>query len=316
MKNFDAKQLLWVEKYRPQKISDTILPESTKNIFMNFVRGDKVPNLLLSGGPGVGKTTVARAMLEELGSDYIIKNGSLNVGVDVLRHDISVFASSVSFSGGRKYVIFDEADYLPSHIQPALRNYIEEFSKNCGFIFTCNYKNKIIEPLRSRLSNVDFRIEKNSKVAMASEFFKRVLSILDNENIPYDRKVITSVVKKYFPDFRKTLNELQTYAASGKIDEGILSSSFNEESIILLFQYLKNKEFGKMRKWVTDHSDEDTNELFKGIYEMGYTKVQNKTLPNFIVLLGDYMYKSSFVADPEINLMAFLTEVMMECEYV
>ena len=217
-----ANEVLYVEKYRPQKIDDTILPEKTKAMFKKFVNDDSVPNLLLTGGPGVGKTTIAKAMLEEMGCDYIVKNGSLNVNIDTLRYEISTYASAVSLSGGRKYVIFDEADYLnAASVQPALRNFIEEYSSNCGFIFTCNFKNRIIEPLRSRLSEVDFTIETAQRPKMAAQFYKRVLQILENENVEYDNKVVAKVVEKHFPDFRRVLTELQSYAASGKIDEGI-----------------------------------------------------------------------------------------------
>lgn len=213
----DAKsnEVLWVEKYRPQVVADTILPEKTKETFRKFVSDGSVPNLLLTGGPGVGKTTIAKAMLEELGCDYIVKNGSLNVNIDTLRYDISTFASAVSLTGtGRKYVIFDEADYLnAANVQPALRNFIEEYSSNCGFIFTCNFKNRIISPLRSRLSEVDFTIDTDDRPQMAMEFFKRVMGILEQEGVEYNKQVVAKVIEKHFPDFRRVLTELQSYAA-------------------------------------------------------------------------------------------------------
>ena len=313
----DAKQneVLWVEKYRPQKIEDTILPEKTKAMFKKFVADSNVPNLLLTGGPGVGKTTIAKAMLEELDCDYIIKNGSLNVNIDAIRYDISTFASAVSFSGGRKYVIFDEADYLnAANVQPALRNFIEEYSANCGFIFTCNFKNRIISPLRSRLSEVDFNIEQNDRPKMAAQFYKRVLSILEQESVQYDKAVVAKVIEKHFPDFRRVLTELQSYAASGKIDEGIFVN-LKQESIDELFKQLKDKNFTEMRKWVAKNSDQDMNEMFRRIYDAAADSVEFRSLPGFCVTLADYMYKANFVADQEVNMVAFLTEVMIESEY-
>lgn len=311
----NANEVLWVEKYRPQRINDTILPEKTKKIFKKFVSDNTVPNLLLTGGPGVGKTTIAKAMLEELGCDYIIKNGSLNVNIDSIRYDISVFASSVSFTGGRKYVIFDEADYLnAANVQPALRNFIEEYSSNCGFIFTCNFKNRIIQPLRSRLSEIDFTIEASDRPQLALQFFKRVVAILDKEGVDYDKKVVAKVIEKHFPDFRRVLTELQSYAASGKIDEGIFVN-LKQESIDELFALLKAKNFTEMRKWVAKNSDQDMNEMFRRIYDIASDRVEFRSQPGFVVTLADYMYKSNFVADQEINMVAFLTEVMIESEF-
>ena len=313
----DAKsnEVLWVEKYRPQVVKDTILPSKTKESFHKFVSSGSVPNLLLTGGPGVGKTTIAKAMLEELGCDYIVKNGSLNVNIDTLRYEISTFASAVSLQGGRKYVIFDEADYLnAANVQPALRNFIEEYSSNCGFIFTCNFKNRIIAPLRSRLSEIDFSIDTADRPQMAMEFFKRVKAILDQEEVQYDPKVVAKVIEKHFPDFRRVLTELQSYAASGKIDEGIFVN-IAQESIDDLFRCLKAKQFTDMRKWVAKNSDQDMNEMFRRIYDMMGRKVTLQSQAGFIVTLADYMYKSGLVADQEINMVAFLTEVMIECEY-
>ncbi len=311
----NANEVLWVEKYRPQRIEDTILPEKTKKIFKKFVSDNTVPNLLLTGGPGVGKTTIAKAMLEELGCDYIIKNGSLNVNIDSIRYDISTFASAVSFTGGRKYVIFDEADYLnAANVQPALRNFIEEYSSNCGFIFTCNFKNRIIQPLRSRLSEIDFTIESSERPQLALQFFKRVVTILDKEGVDYDKKVVAKVIEKHFPDFRRVLTELQSYAASGKIDEGIFVN-LKQESIDELFALLKAKNFTEMRKWVAKNSDQDMNEMFRRIYDVAPDRMEFRSQPGFVVTLADYMYKSNFVADQEINMVAFLTEVMIESEF-
>lgn len=315
--NLEAKQgeMLWVEKYRPSKIEDAILPDQTKSIFKKFVQDGSIPNLLLTGGPGMGKTTVAKAMLNELGCDYIVKNGSLNVGIDVLRYEISSFASSMSLAGGRKYVIFDEADYLnAANVQPALRNFIEEYSKNCGFIFTCNFKNRLIEPLRSRLSEVDFAIEKEDKPKLAMQFYKRVVAILNNEGVSHDPKVIAKIIEKHFPDFRRVLTELQSYAAAGKIDEGIFVN-IKQESIDTLFELLKSKNWTAMRKWCADNSDQDPNEMFRRIYDASTDKIELKSMPGFCVTMADYMYKANFVADPEINLIAFLTEAMMETSF-
>ena len=310
-----TNEVLFVEKYRPQKIDDTILPEKTKAAFKKFVEDGSVPNLLLSGGPGVGKTTIAKAMLEELGCDYIVKNGSLNVNIDTLRYEISTYASAVSLSGGRKYVIFDEADYLnATSVQPALRNFIEEYSSNCGFIFTCNFKNRIIQPLRSRLSEVDFSIEQTQRPKMAMQFFKRVCNILNNENIQYDKAVVAKVIEKHFPDFRRVLTELQTYASSGKIDEGIFVN-LKQESMDELFLLLKSKNFTDMRKWVASNSDQDMNEMFRRIYDMANDKIELRSQPGFVVTLADYQYKANFVADLEVNMVAFLTEVMMEASF-
>ena len=313
----DAKsnEVLWVERYRPQLIEDTILPEQMKQTFRQFVKDESVPNLLLTGGPGVGKTTIAKAMLDELGCDYVVKNGSLNVNIDTLRYEISTFASSVSLSGGRKYVIFDEADYLnAASVQPALRNFIEEYSSNCGFIFTCNFKNRIIQPLRSRLSEVDFTIEQTERPALAMQFFKRVNTILQQENVEYDKAVVAKVIEKHFPDFRRVLTELQSYAASGRIDEGIFVN-LKQESIDELFALLKAKNFTDMRKWVAKNSDQDMNEMFRRVYDAATDRVAFRSLPGFCVTTADYMYKANFVADQEINMVAYLTEVMIECEF-
>lgn len=313
----DAKtnEVLWVEKYRPQKIDDTILSPKLKTTFKKFIEDDSVPNLLLSGGPGVGKTTVAKAMLDEMGCDYIIKNGSLDMSIDTLRYDISAYASAVSLAGGRKYVILDEADYLSaSKIQPALRNFIEEYSSNCGFIFTCNFKNRIIAPLRSRLSEVDFTIENSDKPKLAASFYKRVLEILNNEQVAYDNKVVAKVVEQHFPDFRRVLTELQSYAAAGKIDEGIFVN-LKQESLEEAFRMLKVKDWTNLRKWVAKNSDQDMNEMFRRIYDMAQDKVELRSLPGFVVTIADYMDKATRCADLEINMVAFMSEVMMEAEY-
>jgi len=309
------EQFLWVEKHRPKKIADTILPKELKATFQQFVDQKNIPNLLLSGSAGVGKTTVARAMLEELGCDYIIINGSMNGNIDTLRNEILNFASSVSLSGGRKYVILDEADYLNANsTQPALRNFMEEFSRNCGFILTCNFKNRIIQPLHSRCSVVDFTIPKDCRTKLAGQFFKRVITVLDAEKITYEQSVVAEVIKKHFPDWRRVLNELQRYSATGSIDSGILSN-FQDLSIKQLFDSCKTRDFDAVRKWVHDNSDQDQTAIFHSIYNNGLEYVSKKSIPEFIVIIADYQYKAAFVANHEINLLAFLVEMMMRLEW-
>jgi DNA polymerase III delta prime subunit len=306
---------LWVEKYRPKTIHDTVLPAELKQTFQKFVDDKIVPNLLLTGKAGTGKTTVARAMLEELGCDYIIINGSMNGNIDTLRNDISNFASSVSLTGGRKYVILDEADYLnPNSTQPALRNFMEEFSKNCGFILTCNFRNRIIEPLHSRCSVVEFKIPTKEKPKLAATFFKRVNDILTTEQVAFEPKVVAAVVEKHFPDFRRTLNELQRYGATGNIDAGILVN-VQDNSIKELIGFLKTKDFTHMRKWVAENLDTDPVVLFRKFYDGSVEYFKPSAIPQLVLLIGEYQYKQAFVADSEINMVAFLTEVMVECEF-
>lgn len=311
--NFD--NVLWVEKYRPRTISETILPDQLKSTFQEFVNKKEVPNLLLSGRAGTGKTTVAKAMLEELGCDYIVINGSLNGNIDTLRNDIKSFASSVSLSGGRKYVILDEADYLnPNSTQPALRNFIEEFSVNCGFILTCNFKNRIIDPLHSRCSVVEFKINKDDKQKLALAFFNRVQDILSNEKVEYDKKVVAAVISKYFPDYRRTLNELQRYSVTGKIDTGILTD-YKEETLKEVMNCLKQKNFTGVRKWVGENSDVDSTSFFRSVYDVATDYLKPSSIPQLVLILADYQYKAAFVADHEINITACLTEIMVECEF-
>lgn len=306
---------LWVEKYRPRTIEDTVLPSDLKNTFQTYVDGGNVPNLLLSGSAGVGKTTVARAMLEQLDCDYIVINGSLQGNIDTLRTDIQHFASAVSLQGGRKYVILDEADYLnPQSTQPALRNFMEEYSRNCGFILTCNFKNRIIEPLHSRCSEIVFKMNKEDKPKMASQFFNRVLDILGKENIEYDKKVVVEVVSKYFPDYRRILNELQRYSATGKIDTGILSD-LTEENLKSVMSLMKEKKFTDLRKWVGENSDIDSSVFFRKLYDTASDHLEKQSIPQLILILSDYQYKAAFVADPEINIMACLTQIMVECQF-
>jgi len=310
------EQFLWVERYRPQTIADTILPADLKAVFQQFVDQQNIPNLILSGSAGVGKTTVARAMLEQLGCDYIVINGSMNGNIDTLRNEILNFASSVSLSGGRKYVILDEADYLNANsTQPALRNFMEEFSRNCGFILTCNFKNRIIEPLHSRCSVIDFKISKSDMAKLAGQFFKRVQMILDNEKITFDTTVVAEVIKKHFPDWRRVLNELQRYSATGSIDSGILAN-LQQVSLNELVSLLKDKNFSGIRKWVAENLDNDQNTIFRKLYDHCSEFLVKSSVPALVLLLGRYQYQAAFSADSEINLMACLTEMMMELEFV
>ena len=309
------EEFLWVEKYRPHKIADCVLPDNLKNTFQTFVDDGNIPNLLLSGTSGVGKTTVARAMLDEIDADYIILNGSLSVNKDALRTDIRNYAATVSFGGGRKYIIMDEADYLDAnHVQPQLRNFIEEFSSNCGFIFTCNFINRIIEPLHSRCSVVEFKIGAKEKAGLAKQFMKRANFILNTENVKYESAVVAEVIMKHFPDWRRVLNELQRYGASGAIDSGILASVDNIE-IKELIKYLKAREFENMRKWVGQNASMDVNVLFRKLYDAASAILKPESIPALVLALADYQYKAAFVVDQEINMSTCMTQIMMDCEF-
>ena len=307
--------MLWVEKYRPSKISECILTDDLKKTFQTFVDEGKIPNLLLTGGPGVGKTTVAKAMLEELGATYMMINGSEESGIDVLRNKIKNFASTVSMDGNRKFVILDEADYLnPQSTQPALRGFIEEFHKNCGFILTCNFKNRIIDPLHSRCSVVEFRIPTTEKPKLAGEFFKRVQTILGEEGVQYQPKAVASIVEKYFPDWRRVLNELQRYSVSGMIDSGILVN-ISETNMKDLTTFLKEKYFKSIRKWVANNLDNDPARMYRKVYDALYEDIQPQTVPHLVLATADYSYKSAFVADQEINMLAFMIEIMTQVQF-
>ena len=306
---------LWVEEYRPKDVKSCILPKTLKDTFSEFVKQGELPNLILSGGSGVGKTTIAKAMLDELGSTYMMINGSEESGIDVLRTKIKNFASTVSLHGGRKYLILDEADYLnPQSTQPALRGFIEEFHENCGFILTCNYKNRLIEPLHSRCSVVEFMIPNSEKPKLASEFFQRVVHILKEKGIKYDNRVVAEVINKHFPDWRRVLNELQRYSVSGTIDAGILVD-IAEVNIKELMQSMKHKEFTNVRKWVVNNLDNDPVRLFRRIYDSLYDNVEGSGIPHIVVILGEYQYKAAFVADQEINMLACLTEIMARAKF-
>jgi len=305
---------LWVEKYRPQTIEDCILPDATKATFKEFLKKGEVPNLLLCGTAGTGKTTVARALCEELGCDYIVINGS-DEGrqIDTLRTKIKSFASAISFESKTKVVIIDEADYLNREsVQPALRAFIETFSENCRFIFTCNYKQKIIAPLHSRTTVIEFKTDKKDQVALAGKFMKRMQFVLDAEGVTYKDKVLAELLMKYIPDYRRVLNELQRYSSSGTIDEGILSniSDINTKDLITS---LKDKDWKKMRQWVANNVDTDPQGVFRYIYDSLLPEI--KTVPQMVLLIADYQYKAAFVADQEINLTACLTEIMASIQF-
>jgi len=308
------EQLLWVEKYRPKKVEDCILPDAIKATFQEYVNRKEIPNLLLSGTAGVGKTTIAKALCEQVGCDYIVINGSDESGIDVLRNKIKNYASSVSLMGGRKVVIIDEADYLnPNSTQPAMRGAIEEFASNCSFIFTCNFKNRIIDPIHSRCSVVDFKVN-GSKQKMAADFFKRVEWILEQENITYDKKVVAAVITKHFPDNRRVINELQRYSVSGTIDSGILSN-IADIQLESLVTSLKEKDFASVRKWVTNNLDNDPVKIYRKLYDTLYEALKANTVPQLVLILAKYQYQSAFVADHEINMVACLTEIMVDCEF-
>ena len=306
-------QFLWVERYRPRKLDDCILPDDQLNTFRQFVESGEIPNMLLCGSAGVGKTTIARAICEELGCDYIIINGSEESGIDVLRTKIREFASSVSFSGKTKVVILDEADYLnPNSTQPALRAFIEEFANNCRFIFTCNFKNRVIAPLHSRTTVIEFKLTKADRPKMAGRFMKRLSDILTTENVKFDEKVVAEVLKKHFPDYRRVLNELQRYSISGTIDEGILSNIL-EINMKELIDALKSKDLRKVRSWVVENLDNDPQLIFRKIYD---TVLEDVKYPaQLVLLIADYQYKAAFAANQEINLVACLVEIMAAVEW-
>ena len=308
---------IWVEKYRPKTIDECILPVSIKKTFQDFLNAGEIPNMLLSGPPGIGKTTVAKALCNQLGADYYVINGS-DEGrfLDTVRTNAKNFASTVSLTSESKHkvIIIDEADNTTSDVQLLLRASIEEFSKNCRFIFTCNYKNKIIDPLHSRCSVVDFSVNKKDKPTIAAQFFARINHILDKENIKSDKKVVAELISKHFPDWRRVLNECQRYSVGGEIDSGILAS-FSDVSINDLTKNLKEKNFSEVRKWVNTNLDNDTTLLFRRIYDSLYETLVSSSIPAAVLILAKYQYQVAFVADQEINLLACLTEIMVECEF-
>ena len=308
-------EFLWVEKYRPKTIDECILPEGLKKTFKEFIASGQLPNFLFCGTAGVGKTTVAKALCNEIGAEYLLINGSEESGIDVLRTKIKSFASTVSLTDSKKVVILDEADYLNANsTQPALRGFIEEFSGNCRFIFTCNFKNRIIEPLHSRCSVVEFKIDGKDKQQIAANFFKRAAGILKDEQIEFDPKVVAEVVTKHFPDYRRILNELQRYSVAGKIDSGILVN-LSQESFRELVGFLKEKKFPEVRKWVAKNSDIETTQLFKELYDNAVEFLDPSTIHHLVLILADYQYKAAFVADHELNTTAAMVEIMMQCKF-
>lgn len=308
-----SDEFLWVEKYRPRTLDECILPDAQKDVFKQFVASGEIPNMLLCGTAGTGKTTVARALCNELGCDYIVINGSEESGIDVLRTKIKNFASTVSFEGKPKVVILDEADYLnPNSTQPALRAFIEEFSKNCRFIFTCNFKNRIIAPLHSRTTVVEFKLVNGQKKKMATKFHKRMMDILKTEGVEYNDKVLAELLMKHFPDYRRVLNELQRYSVGGVIDEGILSN-LSELNTKALADALADKDWKKMRQWVANNVDSDPQTVYRKVYDTLLERA--KQVPQFVLIIADYQYKAAFVADQEINLTACLTEIMANVEF-
>ena len=307
------EHLLWTEKYRPKNIEDCILPERLKKPFQEYVTQKNIPNLLLTGGAGVGKTTVAKAMCNEIGCDFMIINGSDENGIDMVRNKITNYASSMSFTGGRKVIIIDEADYLSANAQAAFRNAIEEFAGNCSFIFTCNFKNKIIEPLHSRCAVIEFTLKASEKSSMAGQFFKTIQTILSQEDIAYETPVVAELIKKHFPDFRRVINELQRFSKFGKIDTGVLSQIV-DVSLNDIMKFIKDKDFGAIRKWVASN-DIDPATLYRKLYDNLYDILKPQSIPQAVIILADYQYKQAFVEDQEINLVACLTELMVSLEF-
>ena len=312
-----TESLLWVGEYRPQTINDCILPLNVSSLLLDLVEQVKIPNLMFTGPPGVGKTTAARALCDQTNSDCLMINGS-DEGrmIDTLRTKLTQFCSTISFGGGRKVVIIDEADYMnPDSVQPAMRNFIEKFSENCSFIFTCNYKNRIIEPIHSRCAVIDFSLKKDEKPQIAAQFMERCVSILDSENVTYDKKVIVGLIHKHFPDFRRVINELQRHSTSGDINTGILAN-IGELNLNQLVSALREKSFQKMRQWVVSNVDNDPATVYRKIYDTLYDVLEKSSIPQAVLTIALYQYRSAFVADQEINLVACLVELMADCEFV
>jgi DNA polymerase III delta prime subunit len=305
-----------VERYRPHTVKDTILPDRLKSIFQNYVDNKEIPNLMLCGGPGTGKTTVARAMCDEIGVNYLFINSSEERGIDILRTKIRAYASTVSLTGGKKVIILDEADYLTPEAQAALRGAIEEYSSNCTFILTNNFKSRLIEALHSRCSVVDFSLKRDEKQEMAAQLFKRMQNILTEEKVNYEKNVLAKIIEKFFPDYRRTLNELQRYSSSGNLDAGIVAQLSDVRKIGDLVKHLKEKNFGEMRKWVVVNSDIDAASIYRKIYDSLSESFKPESIPLAVVTIAKYQYQSAFVSDQEINLVACLTEIMVECEFI
>ena len=311
-----SDEYLWVEKYRPKNVSDCILPDRIKRVFQSYVDVANIPNLMLTGSAGVGKTTVAMAMCEEIGLNYMFINSSEERGIDMLRTKIRGYASTISLTGGRKVIILDEADYLTPDAQAALRGAVEEYSENCSFIFTCNFKSRLLDALHSRCSVIDFSLKADEKPRMAAQLFQRLSIILINQKVEYDKQVLIKIVEKFFPDYRRTLNELQRYSSGGSIDAGTLAQISDVRKIADLVGYLKEGNFAEMRKWVVTNSDIEPSRIYRKVYDSLYEYFKPASIPQAVVILARYQYQSAFVADQEINLVACLTEIMVDCEYV
>ena len=308
------EQYLLCERYRPHTVEDCILPDRIKNVFQEYVNDGNIPNLMLTGPAGCGKTTIAKAMCEQLGLNHLFINSSEERGIDVLRTKIKGYASTISLTGGRKVIILDEADYLTPEAQAGLRGAIEEFSENCSFVFTCNFKARLIDALHSRCAVVDFSLKGDEKAKMAMQMFKRLTTILTTEGIEYDKTVLAKIVERYFPDYRRTLNELQRYATSGRIDTGVLAQVDNVRKLDELIKALKEKDFGSMRKWIVANSDVDPARILRDVYDGLYEYLKPESIPAAVIILAKYQYQAAFVADQELNLVACLTEMMVECE--
>ena len=309
------ESFLWVEKYRPKTIDDCILPDRLKKPFQEYVEKQEIPNLMLTGSAGVGKTTVAKAMCDEIGINHLYINASENRGIDVLRTTIRGYASTVSLTGGKKVIILDEADYMTPDAQAAMRGAIEEFAKNCTFIFTCNFKSKLIDAIHSRCSVIDFALKNDEKSKMAMQLMKRMETILTQENVLFEKNVLAKIIEKYFPDYRRTLNELQRFSGSGSLDASIVSQLSDIRRLSDLVKFLKEKNFGEMRKWCVANSDIEPARIYRKVYDSLYEYFKSESIPQAVVIISKYQYQASFVADQEINLVACLTELMVDCEY-
>lgn len=306
---------LWVERYRPKKIADCILPPRLKKVFQEYANNKTIPNLMLTGSAGVGKTTVAKALCDEVGCNFLFINSSEDRGIDMLRTKIKQYASTISLTGGRKVIILDEADYLTPEAQAGLRGAIEEYADNCSFIFTCNFKSRLIDALHSRCSVIDFSLRSDEKPKMAASLYKRLENILSNEGVKYDENVLAAVIKKFFPDYRRTLNELQRYSTSGNLDAGTLAQISDVRKISELVGYLKTGDFGEMRKWVVANSDIEPARIYRKVYDSLFDFFKAESIPQAVVIISRYQYQSAFVADVEINTVAMLTELMVDCEF-
>jgi DNA polymerase III delta prime subunit len=316
MMSDEQDEFLWVEKYRPHTVADCILPDRIKKVFQEYVDKKNIPNLMLTGSAGVGKTTVAMAMCDQIGLNHMFINSSEERGIDVLRTKIKGYASTISLTGGRKVIILDEADYLTPEAQAGLRGAIEEFSDNCSFIFTCNFKSRLIDALHSRCSVIDFSLKSEEKPRMAAQLFSKLSIILNKEGVEYDKQVLIKLIEKYFPDYRRTLNELQRYSASGSIDASTLAQVSDVRKIAELVGFLKEGNFTEMRKWVVANSDIEPARIYRKIYDSLYDYFKPQSIPQAVVIISKYQYQSAFVADQEINLVACLTEIMVDCEFV